>query len=89
MIIDIGSVLHDGTIFEEPEKFKLKRNLEGDIALKTRKTIPFGVGRSQVRSLGSSILKNLKRGQASSRHNLISLEYAYFVTMLKLTGFLQ
>ena len=43
-MLNMASVLADKVVFEEPEKFKPERYLEGDIALKKQRTIPFGVG---------------------------------------------
>ena len=43
-MINMSSVLNDEKIFEESEKFKPERYLEGDIALKKQRTIPFGIG---------------------------------------------
>jgi len=41
----MASVLYDPEVFEEPEKFKPERYLTGDITLKKKKTIPFGIGK--------------------------------------------
>ena len=44
LMIDIASVLYDETVFEQPEKFKPERYLEGDVALKKQRTMAFGLG---------------------------------------------
>ena len=41
----IGSVLHDEKVFEEPDKFKPERYLEGDISLKKQRTLAFSIGK--------------------------------------------
>lgn len=43
-MLNMASVLHDESVFEEPDKFKPERYLTGDIALKKQRTIPFGIG---------------------------------------------
>ena len=40
----MASVLHDEAVFEDPLTFKPQRYLEGDIALKKQRTIPFSIG---------------------------------------------
>ena len=45
LMLNLSSVLNDETVFEEPKRFKPERYLEGDIALKKQRTIPFGLGR--------------------------------------------
>ena len=45
LMLNMASVLHDEKVFEEPENFKPERYLEGDIALKKQRTIPFGIGK--------------------------------------------
>ena len=45
LMLNMSSLLNDETVFEEPEKFKPERYLEGDIALKKQRTIPFGIGK--------------------------------------------
>ena len=45
LLINMTSILADEKVFEEPEKFKPERYLEGDIALKKQRTIPFGIGK--------------------------------------------
>ena len=40
----MASVLHNETLFEDPLTFKPQRYLEGDIALKKQRTIPFSIG---------------------------------------------
>ena len=44
LMLNMSSVLHDEKVFEEPEKFKPERYLEGDVTLKKQRTIPFGIG---------------------------------------------
>lgn len=44
LLLNMTSVLHDESVFEEPDKFKPERYLTGDIALKKKRTIPFGIG---------------------------------------------
>ena len=44
-ILNMASVLHDETIFEDPHKFLPERYLAGDVALKKQRTIPFGLGK--------------------------------------------
>ena len=48
VMLNMSSVLFDETIFEEPHKFKPERYLEGDIALKKKRTIPFGIGKRRL-----------------------------------------
>ncbi|XP_067947649.1 uncharacterized protein [Watersipora subatra] len=55
LMLNMGSVLHDEAVFEEPEKFKPERYLTGDIALKKQRTIPFGLGRRAC--LGESLAR--------------------------------
>ena len=45
VLLNMASVLHDETVFEEPDKFKPERYLTGDITLKKKRTIPFGIGK--------------------------------------------
>ena len=45
LLLNMASVLHDETIFEDPLTFNPQRYLEGDIALKKHHTIPFSIGR--------------------------------------------
>ena len=45
LLMHIGSVLHDEKVFEEPEKFKPERYLEGDIVLKKQRTLAFSIGK--------------------------------------------
>ena len=54
LLMHIGSVLHDEKMFEEPEKFKPERYLEGDVALKKQRTLAFSIGKyySQGNSFG-------------------------------------
>ena len=40
----MASILADESVFEEPEKFRPERYLEGDITLKKQRTLPFGLG---------------------------------------------
>ena len=51
VLLNMASVLHDETVFEEPDKFKPERYLTGDIALKKKRTIPFGIGRLHTYTL--------------------------------------
>jgi len=44
ILLNMASVLHDETVFEDPTKFKPERYLTGNIALKKQRTIPFGIG---------------------------------------------
>ena len=48
ILLNMASVLHDETVFEEPNKFKPERYLTGDIALKKQRTIPFSIGKYSV-----------------------------------------
>jgi len=41
----MASILHDPKVFEEADKFKPERYLTGDITLKKKRTIPFGIGK--------------------------------------------
>ena len=45
LFLNMASVLHDETVFEDPLTFKPQRYLEGDIALKKHHTIPFSIGK--------------------------------------------
>ena len=45
LLMHIGSVLHDEKVFEEPDKFKPERYLEGDISLKKQRTLAFSIGK--------------------------------------------
>ena len=40
----MASVLHDESVFEEPDLFKPDRFLTGDIELKKSRNIAFGMG---------------------------------------------
>lgn len=40
------SVLYDETVFEEPDKFKPERFLEGDVRLKKERMVFFGLGKT-------------------------------------------
>ena len=44
LLLNMASVLHDETIFEDPLTFNPQRYLEGDVKLKKQRTIPFGLG---------------------------------------------
>ena len=44
ILLNMASVLHDKTVFEEPLKFRPERYLEGDVAKKKQQTLPFGLG---------------------------------------------
>ena len=44
LLLNMASVLHDETIFEDPLTFKPQRYLEGNVKLKKQQTIPFGLG---------------------------------------------
>ena len=44
ILLNMASVLHDETVFEEPLKFRPERYLEGDVAKKKQQTLPFGLG---------------------------------------------
>lgn len=45
LMVFMGSVLHDDTIFEEPLKFDPERYMGEDASVLKQKTIPFSVGK--------------------------------------------
>ena len=51
LLLNMSSVLHDETVFNEPDKFKPERYLTGDIALKKQRTIPFGIGKHNAHNV--------------------------------------
>lgn len=60
LVLNMASVLHDETVFEEPDNFKPERYLTGDVALKKQRTMAFGIGKqtSLVHSLtGYAVIK--------------------------------
>ena len=48
LMLNMTSVLWDEEVFENAREFNPDRYLEGDIALKKARTIPFGIGKRAV-----------------------------------------